>query len=168
VHKRLCGATKAVVDGGALSERSAVVRLLRRIRLYSAPFVAANEAAVGPGVLLVQSPNVLADFALLEAAVHPRTKARFARSVVLNYLTAADFKETVCRDDFELVPIALALDDALQALDQNAHFVALLKFRCGRMELVRCPWVPAKSVCKALAVDYLGKDCIQLNLEDSG
>jgi hypothetical protein len=163
-HKRTCDRTMQVV-AGTFNRAAAVVRLLRRIRLYLSPFAIANEK-LGPGVVLVQSPNTLEDFALLEATVSPTLKQIYARSVILNYITAAEFKGTIAKDDAEMVPVAAAVEAAIEALNTEHHHLVLLMFRCGALELAKCPWVPAKAVCRALAADFEGKGCVQLNLEE--
>ena len=167
-HKRLCGRAKPLVSTGAFNKRAAAVRLLRKIRLYSAPFAVAREAEIGePGAVLMQTRSTLEEFALLEARCDPRRGfVRYERSVVLDYLTAADFKETIAKDDFELVPVAAALEEAIESLDSATHYLTLCKFRCGKICIIKQEWVPPKAVCTALASDYTGKASIQLNLED--
>ena len=96
-HKHACARVARFLDPSAtLNHRSSVVRLLRRIRLYTAPFVVANEATTGrgKGFVFLQTPNLAAEFSLLECKVDPTTGEKYNRSVVLDFLTAADFAES--------------------------------------------------------------------------
>ena len=169
LHKIICSRTKSFVEGNwekdDQAQKATVVRLLRKIRLYALPFACAHET-VGPGLLLLQTSNSFNDFALLEATVNPRSKQKFERAVLLNFFSLGDFKDSVVKDNSELVSVAAALELALDDLNHDSHVLAMCKFRGGRIELLKMPWVPDRSVCRALASDYLGKECIQLNLED--
>ncbi len=44
--------------------------------------------------------------------------------------------------------------------------LTLCQFRCGKVELLRQPWVPTKAVSKALASEYKDKASLLLNLEE--
>jgi hypothetical protein len=77
-HKHACGRVKRFLqDPSTVNNRVACVRLLRRIRLYTGPFVVAHEAGAGgqpgQGFLLIQSPNAIQDFALLGTKVRGRS-----------------------------------------------------------------------------------------------
>jgi hypothetical protein len=203
-HKALCRRTARLVagyepppDGKGLlgyltpncyNERAAVARLLRKLRLYMGPFAIANEQSLTrhslPGFILLQTPNVLSQFTLLEASVDPLTGHAFDRKVLLNYMTYSEFEAMIHekKDETQLLsPVACALKEALHKQQEyekqkegdgsgnvvEEAFVVLCKFRDGKIKLIRMPYVPQKSVCRALSGDYVGKDCIQLNLEDN-
>lgn len=167
-HKGVCARTKALVSTGEAPTRATLVRLLRKIRMYAVPFAAAHELAhpgEAPGVVLLQSPNALMDFGVIEAKCDPLGGfAKHDRKVVLNALSIPEFVASSANPLF--APIAAAVEAAAAILNPVEHHLVVCKFRCGQMVAVKQPWVPAKGVALALASDFKGKDCIQLNIED--
>jgi len=165
-HKGLCARTKSLVTTGEAPSRATLVRLLRKIRMYAAPFAGAYELATGTaGIVFLQSPNPLLDFCLIEAKCDPlRGFVKHDRAVILNAMSVDEFVASSADPSF--APIATAVQESASALDPLEHYLTVCKFRCGAVMVVKQPWVPVKSVALALASDFKGKDCIQLNIED--
>lgn len=59
------------------------------------------------------------------------------------------------------------LEAAVENYNPKKEVVVLVRARCGYMAVVVMPLVPDFSVCRQLGVDYLGKDALQLNLDDT-
>jgi len=227
-HKLSCLRTKQLIIAGEFSERAAVGRLVRKIRLYALPFFIANEttatmhqkkkqASSKPqkgkvddddddddddelsGVLFVQTMNSLNEFALMEATVNPLNHSRYSRMAILNYLSLKEFQEMAFsmaktqskntderqvsaeseqaatdkkEDDgddrlpTDLLSLYPLLKETVHQMDPDQEVVVVVKFKCNAIHLLKIPYVPSKSICNALSIDYRNKACLQLNLEE--
>lgn len=59
------------------------------------------------------------------------------------------------------------LEAAVEASNPKKEVVVLMKARCGYMAVAVLPLVPEFPVCRQLGVEYVGKDALQLNLDDT-
>ena len=64
--------------------------------------------------------------------------------------------------------VTVEMGKVLSDIDTEKEFMVLSKFRCGRVELIKLPFVPDKAIGRALSSDFAGKNCLELHLEDEG
>ena len=98
-HKHICMRAGSYMRDEPYSKLATVSRLLRKVRMYMCPFACAHQAQIGDGFVLLQSPNTLDAFVLLDAAVDCKTGERHNRGVIMTYMTVAEFSEGPVKDD---------------------------------------------------------------------
>lgn len=101
----------------------------------------------------------------MESAVSPATQQPFNRAVLLTFFTVGEFRESVAKDDFELVSTVAALESAVEQVDQTKEVCVLAKFRCGNLCILTMPLVLTIGALNVLAQDYTEQESIQLNLD---
>ena len=89
------------------------------------------------------------------------------RLVVLEYLSVPEWKEHVCKDDFELAAIRPNLERAVAEYDPLSQIVVLVATRCGFVGVVVAPLVPDRAISAALGAqyEYAAKQKIGLNVD---
>eukprot|EP00953_Heterococcus_sp_UTEX-ZZ885_P009136 5416-Heterococcus_DN1.PRE.3 len=164
VHKAMCAQLKRLAKGEQFSRNDAVAHALSRVRLYLCPFFVCHNSAVGPGFVFLQSPNSLLELHYISPVTS--SGRGLNRSLLLHYMTMGEFVDAVMQDDFELMTVRDALETAVKECDPTKELVVLLRARCGYLCVVTMPLVPDIGVCRALATDYIGKEALQLNLDE--
>lgn len=64
--------------------------------------------------------------------------------------------------------IRTPLEAAVKEYNPKKEVVVLVRARCGYMAVAVVPLVPEYAVCRQLSTDYVDKDALQLNLDDTG
>mmetsp|Transcript_785 Transcript_785/g.1017 ORF Transcript_785/g.1017 Transcript_785/m.1017 type:complete len:280 (-) Transcript_785:205-1044(-) len=140
--------------------------VLSRIRFYSGPFAVHHMEKQGRGFLFLQSPCTLAEMSLMKPVATSGKKIEPDRGVLMHFLTLGEFDQDLCRDDFELAVFRDKLKKAVEAYDKMKEIIILSRFRCGHVALLKAPLVPDFKICQALAVDYEGRNAIQLQIDN--
>lgn len=163
-HKTMCGEIQKFNQGfNAEMKRETIVRgVLGRIRLYVFPFLVHHRDAESSGCLFLQSPQPLEDF-FFERNV-TRQGERVSRQILATFVTQKEFQEEIISADFEMALAAAAVSRALDSDETKAP--VLLRFRCGYIAVLVANIVPDLAVCRKLGEDYVGKNQIQLNIDD--
>ena len=75
--------------------------------------------------------------------------------------------DAVLCDDFELVEMKTALEQAVGGYDMKKEVVVGIRLRCGMLAVATMPLVPSQGACRKLAEDYdfANKGSLQLNLD---
>lgn len=71
-------------------------------------------------------------------------------------------------DVFAPQVIRSPLEVAVDTYNPKKEVVVLVRARCGYMAVVVLPLVPELAVCRQLGVEYVEKEALQLNLDDTG
>jgi MYND finger len=143
--------------------------IFARVRFYACPYAAYKATELGRGFLFVQSDNTLAMMSLGtpkdshgRAPLHPR-------SLLLHYLTIAEYGQEVCREDFEMAMFRTDLLDTVDNYNMEEEVVMLMRFRCGQVALGVAPLSPEYGLCLQLGREYFEKtksDSLHLNLDE--
>jgi len=173
-HKFSCDAYKRVCSDMmiALPDDKEIARrdVFQRIRFYACPFaVFRSESVVKErGVLFIQSDSTLAEMSLpvpVLANGRPCTKKR---GILMHFLTMEEYKEELCKDDFEMVAVGKELAKAVEEYKQSEELVVMMKFRCGHIACGTTKLVPDYNLCKTLGKEYFEQagSAVQLNIDD--
>lgn len=142
--------------------------LFGRIRFYACPYAVHRSTILGKGFLFIQSDRTLAELSITipkSASGHHMGM----RSVLIHYLTLGEYDSEICRDDFELAAVRPDIQKEVNAYDDRASVVLLMRFRCGHVAVGTAPLVPDYGICKSLGKDYYEQNnagALQLNLDD--
>jgi MYND finger len=150
-------------------QETALAEIFARVRFYVCPYAVYKATELGQGFLFVQSDHTLAMMSLVtpkdssgRAPLHPR-------SVLLHYLTMAEYDQEVCREDFEMTMLRTDLQTTLEHYNMEEEVVLLMRFRCGRVALGVAPLVPEYRLCLQLGREYYEHtkaDSLHLNLDE--
>ena len=98
---------------------------------------------------------------------------RAAKRAALLAATAAPYHSRSHTRQIECDPCAAELRkaggpirSAVESHSTDAELVVLARLRCGFVAGLVAPLVPEYRVCIQLADDYVGKDAVQLDLDD--
>ena len=86
----------------------------------------------------------------------------------MHFLTMAEYKQELCKDDFEMVAVGKELAKAVEEYKQSEELVVMMKFRCGHIAVGTTKLVPDYSLCKTLGKEYFehAGSAVQLNIDD--
>ena len=151
-------------------KESARKDVFQRIRFYACPyFVYKSQSRKERGFLFIQSDSTLAEMSLpipILANGHPITKPR---SILMHFLTIAEYDKELCRDDFELATVRKSLNEAVSQYDKSKQLAVMMRFRCGHIGVGITSLVPDYNLSKTLGKEYFansGSGAVQLNLDD--
>jgi hypothetical protein len=173
-HKFSCDAYKRVCSDMMITfpDDKEIARrdVFQRIRFYACPFAVFRSESVvkEKGVLFLQSDSTLAEMSLpvpVLANGRPCTKKR---GILMHFLTMAEYKQELCKDDFEMVAVGKELAKAVEEYKQSEELVVMMKFRCGHIAVGTTKLVPDYSLCKTLGKEYFehAGSAVQLNIDD--
>jgi hypothetical protein len=147
---------------------SALGEIFARVRFYACPYAVYKAVELGRGFLFVQSDHTLAMMSLGtpkdssgRAPLHPR-------SLLLHYLTMAEYDQEVTREDFEMAMLRTDLQATLENYNMEEEVVLLMRFRCGRVSLGVAPLATDYGTCLQLGRQYyenIKADSLHLNLD---
>lgn len=153
--------------------------IINRIRFYIFPYAVYKQSELGPGFLFIQSDNTLAIMSLVtnlpQHVIASAQQPKRSRSLLIHYLTFAEYDMEVCRDDFEMAIVRNEIKTSITNLctmdQQQTHIVVVTRFRCGHIAVGIAPFVPEYRVCQKLGNDYYSSssqnnNALQLNIDD--
>lgn len=149
-------------------KENARTELFGRIRFYVCPYAIHRQSELGNGFLFIQSECTLAEISLFKPT-NVMGHSMGMRSVLIHFLTMGEFDSEVCRDDFELAEVRMALQKAIQEIDVRKQVVLLTRFRCGHLAVGLAALVPDYGICKSLGKSYYANSkagALQLNIDD--
>jgi MYND finger len=180
-HKLSCGSYARIGSSMQLSnnecKEDARNDIIHRVRFYIFPYAVYKESELGPGFLFIQSDDTLATMSLMYPKDCYGLPLSKSRSLIIHYLTFAEYDMEVCRDDFEMAIIRSEVKDAISVAttnDPSTHrIVVVTRFRCGNIAVGISPFVPDYNVCHRLGQDYYSSSsgngaagALQLNIDD--
>ena len=144
--------------------------ILTRIRFYAYPYAVHKASVRGRGFLFVQSESPRAALSLPEPVLSNGRACPAPRSVLLHWLSLAEYDAELCRDDFELAAVRAELREAVETHDEGREVPVLLRCRCGHVAVGVVPLVPDRALCATLGKEYYGSGAgdgaVQLNIDD--
>ena len=182
-HKRSCaryqllGRAMRVPDADA--HRMLMTELLRSVRMHLSPFAIAAELSAaetrpapdGRRFVFVQSESTLAELSLPTARDTCGAELSVRRTVLLQHVTLPEFEKLTQEESGLrlLTPTLGPLESAFGARRAGAKpddALVLLCFADGYHALASVPLVPDRRVCLVPARDYMGKEALNLHLDD--
>ena len=173
-HKFSCDAYKRVGSDMFMclpdDKESGRKDVFQRIRFYACPFFVYRSDAVVKkrGFLFLQSDCSLSEMSLptpILANGRPFTKTR---GILMHFLTMEEYKEELCKDDFEMVTVGKELSKAVEEYKHSEELAVMMRFRCGHLAVGVTKLVPDYNLCKSLGKEYFEKagSAVQLNIDD--
>lgn len=173
-HKFSCDAYKRV--GGDMmivfpdDKESARNDVFSRIRFYACPFAVYRSECVTKkrGFLFVQSDSTLAEMSLPIPILANGRPCRKSRCVLMHFLTVEEYKQELCKDDFELATVGKALATCVEEYKEKEQVAVMMRFRCGHLAVGITKLVPDYNLCSTLGKEYFEKagSAVQLNIDD--
>jgi hypothetical protein len=79
-----------------------------------------------------------------------------------------EYKEELCKDDFEMVTVGKELSKAVEEYKHSEELAVMMRFRCGHLAVGVTKLVPDYNLCKSLGKEYFEKagSAVQLNIDD--
>lgn len=144
--------------------------IFQRIRFYACPyFVYKSETTKERGFLFIQSDSSLAEMSLpIPVLANGRIMSK-QRSVLIHYLTIAEYDADLCRDDFEMALVRNELVDSVSSYNEKTELALLMRFRCGHIAVGITKLIPDYLLCQSLGREYFKDDtsgAVQLNIDD--
>ena len=145
--------------------------LFGKIRFYACPYAVVRYSELGRGFLFVQANHTLA-ITSLALPMDCNGYRVGVRSCSVHYLTAGEYDQEVCRDDFEMTMVRPELREAIEQYDPTKQVVILMRFRCGHIALGTGSLVPDYKLYQQLGRDYIDPKTdspmgsLQLNLDE--
>lgn len=118
--------------------------------------------------MFLQSDSTLAEMSLpvpILANGRPCTKSR---CVLMHFLTVEEYKQELCKDDFELVTVGKELAKCVEEYKEMEEVAVMMRFRCGHLAVGITKLVPDYNLCSTLGKEYFEKagSAVQLNIDD--
>jgi hypothetical protein len=173
-HKFACDAYKRVGPDMIMfspdDKETAKKDMFQRIRFYACPFFVYRSETVmkKKGFLFLQSDCTLAEMSLPLPILANGRPFKKTRGVLMHFLTMEEFKEELCKDDFEMTTVSKELRKAVEDYKKSEELAIMMRFRCGHLAVGVTKLVPDYNLCKTLGKEYFegAGSAVQLNIDD--
>ena len=173
-HKFSCAAYKRVGPDMMMflpdDKESARKDIFQKIRFYACPFFVYRSDYVvkKKGFLFLQSDSSLAEMSLPIPILANGRKFNKQRGILMHFLTMEEYKDELCKDDFEMVTVGKELAKAVEEYKQKEELAIMMRFRCGHIAVGLTKLVPDIGLCSSLGKEYFEKagSAVQLNIDD--
>lgn len=173
-HKFSCDAYKRVGSDMYMylpdDKESARKDIFQKVRFYACPFfVYRSESVVKQkGFLFLQSDSSLAEMSLPTPILANGRPSNKMRGILMHFLTIEEYRDELCKDDFELATVGKELGKAVEEYKESEELAVMMRFRCGHLAVGVTKLVPDHDLCKSLGKEYFEKagSAVQLNIDD--
>lgn len=173
-HKFCCDAYKRVGTDMMIifpeDKESARRDVFQRIRFYACPFAVYRCESVvkSRGFLFIQSDSTLAEMSLPVPILANGRPCKKNRCVLMHFLTIDEYKQELCKDDFEMATVGKELASSIEEYKESDEIALMMRFRCGHLAVGITKLVPDYNLCKTLGKEYFENagPAVQLNIDD--